>query len=148
MKTCRDVMTSNPTCCSPDETVVKIAHLMKTENVGSLLICEDPRTKKLVGIVTDRDLALEVIALGKDANTVKARDVMTNDPITCRPEDDLQVALDAMEAHQVRRMPVTDSNGHLVGIIAQADVARCLGDPEKIAELLKEVSKPSTLGAA
>jgi CBS domain-containing protein len=148
MKTCKDVMTANPTCCTPDETVTRIAKLMKTENVGSLLICDDRQTKNLLGIVTDRDLALEVIAAAKDPNTVKARDVMTRDPITCRPEDDLQVALDRMEAHQIRRIPVTDSNGRLVGIIAQADVARRVDDPEKVAELVEEVSKPSTAGAA
>ena len=66
----------------------RIAKLMKTENVGSLPICENRDTKKLVGIVTDRDLALEVIAASKNPNSLKARDVMTRDPITCRPEDD------------------------------------------------------------
>src|SRR5437667_10698204 len=101
MKTCKDVMTANPTCCTPDETVSRIAKLMKNENVGSLPICEDRETKKLVGIVTDRDLALEVVAAGKNPNGLKARDVMTRDPITCLPEDDLQVALNAMEAHQI-----------------------------------------------
>src|SRR5439155_6549870 len=103
MKTCKEVMTANPTCCTPDETVTRIAKLMKIENVGSLPICEDRETKKLVGIVTDRDLALEVIAPAKDPNSVKARDVMTRDPITCRPEENVQVALDRMEAHQIRR---------------------------------------------
>jgi CBS domain-containing protein len=147
MKNCKDVMTANPTCCTPDDGVTRIAKFMKTENVGSLPICEDRDTKKLVGIVTDRDLALEVIAAAKDPNSVKARDVMTRDPITCSPEDDLQLALDRMEAHQIRRIPVTDSTGRLVGIIAQADVARRVDDPEKIAELVEEVSKPSTAGA-
>src|SRR5207249_3138818 len=103
--------------------------------------------KKLMGIVTDRDLALDIIAAGKDASSVKARDVMTRDPITCRPEDDLQVALDRMEAHQIRRIPVTDREGRLVGIIAQADVACRMNDAEKIAELVGQVSKPSTAGA-
>ena len=82
----------------------RIAKLMKTENVGSLPICESRDTRKLVGIVTDRDLALEVIAASKNPNSLKARDVMTRDPITCRPEDDLQVALNAMEAHKIRRI--------------------------------------------
>lgn len=147
MKTCKDVMTANPTCCTPDETVVRIAKLMKTENVGSIPICEDRGTRQLVGIITDRDLAIRVIAAAKDPNSVKAKDAMTREPITCRPEDDLQIALDTMENHQIRRMPVTNSNGQLVGIIAQADIARCMDEPEKIAELVEEVSKPSTLAA-
>ena len=146
MKNCKSVMTPNPTCCTPDEAVTRIAKLMKIENVGSMPICEGRDTKMLVGIVTDRDLVLAVIAAAKDPNTVKARDVMTRDPITCRPEDDLQVALNRMEDHQIRRIPVTDSNGRLVGIIAQADVARLADDSEKVAELVEEISKPSTAG--
>ena len=73
---------------------------------------------------------------------------MTRDPITCRPEENVQVALDRMEAHQIRRMPVTDSQGRLVGIIAQADVARRVDDRGKVADLVERVSKPSTAGAA
>ena len=147
MQTCKDVMTANPTCCTPDESVVRIAKLMKTENIGAIPICEDRGTKRLVGIVTDRDLAIRVVAAAKDPNSVKAKDVMTSEPIACRPEDDLQTALDAMENHQLRRMPVTNNNGHLVGIIAQADIARCMEEPETIAELVEEVSRPSTATA-
>jgi CBS domain-containing protein len=148
MQTCQDLMTANPTCCTPDESVVRIAKLMKTENVGSIPICEDRTTKKLVGIVTDRDLALCVVAAGKDPNTVKAKDVMTRDPITCRPEQDFESAVNSMESHQIRRMPVVAEGGVLLGIIAQADVARRSGTSEKIAELVEEVSRPSRAGAA
>ena len=66
---------------------------------------------------------------------------MTEDPVTCKPEDNVEIALEAMEQHQVRRVPVVDKNGHLVGIIAQADVAiRC--DPKKTAEVVEEISRP------
>ena len=147
MKTCKEVMTANPTCCTPDETVTRIAKLMKTENVGSIPICENRDSKKLIGIVTDRDLAIQVVAAAKDPHTVKASDIMTGNPITCRPDDDLQTALEAMERRQIRRIPVTDQSGHLVGIIAQADIARRLDRPEQIAEVVAEVSKPSTVGA-
>ena len=140
-------MTANPTCCTPDETVTRIAKLMKTEHVGSIPICENRDSKKLIGIVTDRDLAIQVVAAAKDPHAVKASDVMTGNPITCRPDDDLQTALDAMERRQIRRIPVTDQSGHLVGIIAQADIARRLDRPEQIAEVVAEVSKPSTVGA-
>src|SRR5438445_814105 len=97
MKTCKEVMTANPTCCTPDETVTRIAKLMKTENVGSIPICENRDSKKLIGIVTDRDLAIQVVAAAKDPHAVKASDIMTGNPITCRPDDDLQTALEAME---------------------------------------------------
>src|SRR5437867_12197987 len=100
MQRCKDVMTANPTCCTPDESATRIAKLMKTENVGSIPICESRDSKKLVGIVTDRDLAIQVIAAAKDPNSVKAADVMSRNPITCQPDDDLQPALDAMETRQ------------------------------------------------
>ena len=141
-------MTANPTCCTPDETVTRIAKLMKTENVGAIPICESRDSKKLIGIVTDRDLAIKVVAAGKDPHSVKASDVMTRNPITCQPGDDLQVALESMERRQIRRLLVADSAGLLVGIIAQADVARRLQQPEKTAEFVAQVSKPSTIGAA
>src|SRR5262245_61275686 len=146
MKTCKDVMTANPTCCTPHDAATRLAKLMKIANVGAIPICEDRNSKQLQGIVTDRDLTIAVIAAGKDPNTVTAKDVMTRDPITCHPEDDFQTALDAMEKRQLRRIPVTDKTGHLVGIIAQADVARRVDQSEKIAELVGEVSRPSVIG--
>jgi CBS domain-containing protein len=147
MKKCKEVMTANPVCCTPDETVARVAKLMKTEDVGSVPICEDRNNRRLMGIITDRDLAILVVAAGKDPNSVKAREVMTRDPFTCRPDDDIHFALDAMEKHQVRRIAVTDSNGLLLGIIAQADVARRAEDRDKTAELVEEVSKPATVRA-
>jgi CBS domain-containing protein len=97
--------------------------------------------------VTDRDLVLKVVAEARDANAVKAQDVMTREPFTCHPEDDVQLALDAMERHQVRRIPVVDGNGRLIGIIAQADVATRINEPEKVGEMLEEISKPGTMKA-
>lgn len=120
---------------------------MKTEDVGSAPVCEGRDSRKLVGIVTDRDLAIQVVAAGKDPNNVKVRDVMTRDPITCRADDDLQSAIDAMERRQIRRIPVVDESGQLVGIIAQADVATRSDEPAKTAELVEEVSQPATMKA-
>jgi len=96
-----------------------------------------------MGIVTDRDLAIGVIAAGKDPNSVTAKDVMTRDPITCSPDDDLHDVINKMEKRRVRRIPVTDSTGHLLGIITQADLATRAGQREKVAEFLEEVSKPA-----
>ena len=144
---CKEVMTANPVCCTPDETAARVAKFMKTENVGSVPICESRQSKKLVGIVTDRDLALQVVAAGKDPNTVKVADVMTHDPVTCRPEEDFEHALEMMEMRQIRRLPVVDNNGQLIGIIAQADIAIRAEEPDKTAELVEEVSRPSAVGA-
>jgi len=141
MKKCREVMTGDPVCCVPTDTVARIAKLMKMENIGSVPICEDRHGKKLLGIVTDRDLALQVVAENRDASSTKAQDVMTRVPLTCRADDNLQTALDAMEKHQVRRIPVVDDDRRLIGMISQADVAVRSDQPEKIAEVVEEISR-------
>jgi CBS domain-containing protein len=151
MKTCNEIMTKNPSCCLPDDMVVKVAQLMSRENIGSLPVIDNSETKKLVGIVTDRDLALKVVAEGRDPKSTKVDAVMTRKVVTCRAVDDLQVALDAMSAHQLRRIPVVDEKGQILGIIAQADVATRIDQPEKVAELVKDISQSkikSSLGPA
>ena len=100
MKKCNEVMTKNPVCCQSDDVVVKVAQLMQSENIGSVPVIENEQTQKLVGIVTDRDLALKIVAKGQDANSTKVEAVMTHQVVTCRAEDDLQKALDAMADHQ------------------------------------------------
>jgi CBS domain-containing protein len=114
---------------------------MKSKNIGPVPIVENERTKKLVGIVTDRDLVLQIVAEGRDPKSTKAEEVMTRKVVTCHAEDDLQVALDAMSRHKLRRIPVVDSNNGIVGIIAQADVATRIDQPEKTAALVKGISQ-------
>ena len=143
MKTCNDVMTKNPVCCRPDDTVAKAAKLMKSENIGSVPVTEDEKTRKLVGIVTDRDLATKVVAKALDAKTTTVGSVMTRKVVTCRAGDDVQKALDAMAEHQLRRIPIVDDNRSIVGIIAQADVATRVNQPAKTAEVVKEISQAS-----
>jgi CBS domain-containing protein len=141
VKKCKEVMTGDPICCVPTDTVARMAKLMKTENIGSVPICEDRHGKQLLGIVTDRDLALQVVAESRDASSTKVKDIMTREPLTCRADDDLQTALDAMEMHQVRRIPVVDDDRGLIGMISQADVAVRSDQPEKTAEVVEEISK-------
>ena len=141
MKKCHEVMTKNPVCCLPNEVVAKAAELMKTENIGSIPVIENEQTKKLVGIVTDRDLALKIVAEGLDAKSTKVDAVMTRKVVTCLAGDDLQKALDAMAEHQLRRIPVVDNDNKVIGIIAQADVATRVDQPEKTAEMVKEISQ-------
>jgi CBS domain-containing protein len=145
--TCAQVMTKDPACCVPTDSASRAAKIMKTEDVGSTPVCESRQSRKLVGIVTDRDLALHVVAEGRDANNTLVQDVMTREPFACLGEDDLQRALDAMQKHQVRRIPVVDRSGQLVGIIAQADIATRSKAPEKTAETVEEISRPSARAA-
>jgi len=134
-------MTKNPLCCLPEDLVTKAAGLMKSENIGSIPVVENEQTRKLVGIVTDRDLTLKIVAEGLDAKSTKVETVMTRKMVTCHAEDDLQKALDAMAEHQLRRIPVVDGDNKIVGIIAQADVATRVDQPQKTAEMVKEISQ-------
>ena len=141
MKTCNEVMTKNPVSCLPNDVVTEAAALMKSQNVGSIPVIENEQTKKLVGIVTDRDLALKIVADGLDAKSTKVQAVMARNVVTCHAEDDLHIALDAMSENQLRRIPVVDKDNRLLGIIAQADVATRVDQSEKTAELVKEISQ-------
>ena len=141
MKKCSEVMTKSPVCCLPNDMVVNVAELMNSGNIGSIPVIENEQTKKIIGIVTDRDLALKIVAKGLDAKSTKVEAVMTRKMITCRADDDLLKALDAMAEHQLRRIPVVDADHKIVGIIAQADVATRVDQPEKTAEMVKEISQ-------
>ena len=141
MKKCNEVMTKTPVCCLPNDMVAKVAQLMKSKDIGPVPIIENEQTKKLVGIVTDRDLALKIVAKGHYAKSTKVETVMTRQVVTCRAEDDLQKALDAMAEHQLRRIPIVDNDNKIVGIIAQADVATRVDQPTKTAEVVKDISQ-------
>jgi len=141
MKKCGEVMTKNPVCCLPNDTVEKAAQFMKRENIGSVPVIENDQTIKLVGIVTDRDLVLKVVAEGRDIRSTKVEAVMTRKVVTCLAEDDLQKALDAMSAHQLRRIPIVDNDNRILGIISQADMATRVNQPEKTGEMVKQISQ-------
>jgi len=141
MKKCNEVMTKNPVCCLPSDMVSKVAQLMKSDDIGPVPIVENEQTRKLVGIITDRDLAVKIVAEGRDPKSTRAEEVMTRKVVTCHADDDLQKALDAMSGHQLRRIPVVDDNKKVLGIISQADVATRTNQPDKTAEVVREISK-------
>jgi CBS domain-containing protein len=144
MKTCEDIMTPNPVCCLPTDNIKKVAGIMALKNVGPIPVIENEQTRKLIGIITDRDLVLKVIAEGRNAKTTKVESVMTRKVVTCRADEDLQRAMDAMSNHQLRRVIVVDQVNKILGIISQADVATRVNLPEKTAEMVKDVSQTST----
>ncbi|MBA4421007.1 MAG: CBS domain-containing protein [Anaerolinea sp.] len=144
MKICADIMTPNPIWCLPKDTVQRIAELMKQNNIGSVPVIENEQTQKLIGIITDRDLALKIIAEGRDAKSTKVEAVMTRKVITCRGDDDIQVALNSMSEHQIRRILIVDNVNKILGIISQADVATRVDQAEKTAEVVKEISQANT----
>lgn len=141
MKTCEEVMTPNPVCCLPLETVAAVAELMEREDVGPIPVIENTVDRKLIGIITDRDLALRIVAKGLDPNNTRVEAVMTRQVVTCRPDDDIQQALDYMSENQLRRIVVVDQGHRILGIISQADVATRVNQPQKTAEVVKEISQ-------
>jgi len=137
-------MTKDPICCLPADTVTKVAGLMKSHNIGSIPVIENEQTQKLIGIVTDRDLTLKIVAEGLDAKSTKVEAVMTHKVVTCRSGADLQKALDAMSEHQFRRIPVVNKNNKILGMISQADVATRYSHSKKTASVVKRISQAAT----
>ena len=140
-KKCRDIMTQDLVYCWPDDPVSKAAQLMKKEDIGPVLIVDNEPARTLVGIVTDRDLALKIVGEGRDPQKTKVEEVMTRKLVTCHADDNVDNAIKAMAQYQLRRIPVVDDNNRLVGIISQADVATRVDEPEKTGEVVKEISQ-------
>jgi len=133
----RDVMTTRPRCVSPETPVTEAAELMESEDVGSLPVLEGD---ELAGMITDRDIVIRAIARGKDPRGMPVRDISTRDVVAIRGDEDLSEALKLMASHQVRRLPVVDESNHLVGVLAQADVAREAGE-KTVGEMVEEISR-------
>lgn len=141
MVTCGELMTKDPVCCLQTESVYRAAQLMRDRNIGPILVVDGDK-KALVGIVTDRDLAVRVMAEGRAE--AKLVDVMTSAPLVCRESDDVELALDAMVDAKVRRIPVVDDRDRPVGIISQADVAIRASGPRTTGEVVEAISWPET----
>jgi CBS domain-containing protein len=135
-KSIKEVMTSEVRACEPTATVADVAKLMAQENVGPIPVVEDGR---LIGIVTDRDIVVNVVAQGKDVNSTTVGDIASRDVVTISPDQDMDEALSLLAQHQVRRLPVVDGD-RLIGIVAQADIAR-LGSDAKTGEVVQEISQ-------
>jgi len=135
-RTVRDLMTAGPTSIASDAMAVEAARRMLSEDVGSLPVVDG---ETLVGMVTDRDLVLKVVAKDLDPNKIPVSDVCTENPVTVGADESLDEALQRMAKEQVRRLPVV-SDGQLVGILAQADVARHT-NAESTGRLVEEISE-------
>jgi CBS domain-containing protein len=136
-KTITDVMSVNPCAIDASQPVAYAAKMMKQEDVGLAPIVEGDR---LVGALTDRDIVTRVVAEGRDPQSVPVREVASTDLVTIDPQQDLDEALRLMATNQVRRLPVVAEDGRLVGVLAQADVAREAKD-KQTGQLVEEISK-------
>lgn len=139
----RDIMTPDPASCTPDSSAGEAARLMRDNDCGSIPVVANSQSKKLVGTVTDRDLAVRGLAEGKGPDT-PVRELMTVSPVTCGPEDEVEIVREVMVARLVRRVPVVDERGNLVGIVAQADIAREEGaaSDQEVGRIVEAISEP------
>lgn len=141
--TCQEVMTAEPICCVPDDAVAEVARVMRAQDVGSVPVVDGHQSRRLIGMLTDRDLTIRVIAEGRDPEETSVRDVMSLNPVSCQADDVYQEALRAMGENQLRRIPVVDGEGRLAGIIAQADVATRLAEPSTTGAVVEAISEPA-----
>jgi CBS domain-containing protein len=138
----RDVMTLNPVCCIPTDTAQRAAQVLRDNNVGSVPVVEDQQSRKLVGMITDRDICCAVVAAGFDPKNTAIQDYMSTDLVTFRDGDNLNECERAMQQNQIRRVPVVDGEGRCIGIVSQADLA-LKEKPEKVSKTVAEISKPA-----
>lgn len=140
----KDVMTKTPTCCKPSDTLDQVAKLMLDHDCGEIPVCDGT---KLVGVITDRDITCRAVATGKTPVAVPASDVMTRAVFTIGQNDKLATALELMEERLVRRLPVVDESGRIVGIVSQADLIAKV-PTLKVARAMKSVAKKTRPHAA
>lgn len=139
----REVMTANPVCCLPTDNAQKVAQIMRDNNVGSVPVVADQESRKLVGMITDRDICCSIVAAGLDPKSVTIEKFMHTSPVSCRDGENLDKCERAMQENRVRRIPVVDGDGACIGIVAQADLA-LKDNPEKVSKTVSEISKPES----
>ena len=141
----RDLMTSPPACCTPEDSAQEAVRLMQEKNCGLIPVVEDQESARLLGVITDRDIALRGVGRGLGPDT-RVRDLMSTDISCCSLEDDLEQVERIMEGRQVRRVPVIDDDGRCQGIIAQADLAFQQGrvtTEQEVGRLVERISEPT-----
>jgi CBS domain-containing protein len=136
----KDIMTQNVECVWPDDTLQEAALKMKEMGIGPLPVCE---RDKIVGMLTDRDITVRGIARGCDPLSTRVRDVMTHEVIHCYEDEDAEAAERLMQTCQVRRVLVVNRDQHLVGILSLGDLAAESGNPQRVGEILQDISEPS-----
>ena len=140
----KNVMTKDPKCCVPSDTAQRAAIIMRDEKAGVVPVIENEQSRKLLGIVTDRDLCMNIVAEGRDARTVQVQECMTTAVVSALPQDALEKATELMRDNQIRRIPVIDEQRRLVGIVSLADVVeRASVKTVETHETLKTVSAPT-----
>jgi CBS domain-containing protein len=138
----KEIMSQKIKCCTPDSSLQEVAQMMKESDCGEIPVVENRENQKPVGVITDRDITIRSLGVGKNPMDLKARDCMTSKVISTSENSSVEDCLKLMEENQIRRLVVTDKEGRCCGLISQADIARSLGEAEA-GKLIKEISRPS-----
>ena len=139
----KEIMTSNPACCTPETTLRDVASMMVDCDCGEIPVIDDPGTVKPVGVVTDRDIVCRTIGKGLNPMEMTAGDIMTTPVVTATPDMSLEDCCNLMEEKQIRRIPVVDADGACCGIVALADIAKHTSKQDA-GEVVREVSSATT----
>jgi CBS domain-containing protein len=142
----KEVMTTNPVCCSPDTPLQEVARLMVECDCGEVPVVDNQQSGRPIGVITDRDIVVRTLAEGRNPLDLTARDCMTTKVVTVTQDQSVNECCELMERHQIRRVPVVDAAGCCCGIVSQADIARRVSQ-QTAGELVHDVSKPSTAKA-
>ena len=147
MNNVKEIMTKDPACCTSDASLQEAAKMMKDNDCGCIPVVENQNSKKPIGVITDRDIALRAVAAGKNPLDLTVKDAMTSSVETVKTDTSIEDCCNLMEEKQIRRVVVVDENGGCCGIVAQADIAIHSTD-NKTAEMVEKVSKSSSSQAS
>jgi CBS domain-containing protein len=144
----RHVMTKEPRCCLPSDSSVKAAAIMRDEKAGVVPVIESEQSHKVIGVVTDRDLCMGIIAEGKNPSDVPVEECMTTKVVSCAPDDSVEKVTELMQENQIRRIPVVNADGQLQGIVSLGDiVSRAKIKLTQEHDTLKCVSAPTPVAS-
>ena len=137
----QDIMSTDPSTVTPDTPITEAARLMKDHNIGMLPVVEAEGSRKLVGVVTDRDITTRHVAEGHTSDC-PVREAMTDNVSTCKADENVETVMNLMAQEQVRRIPIVDERGDLIGIVSQADIVLEAGDGTKAEKTVEQISRP------
>lgn len=137
----QDIMSADPNTVTPDTPITEAARLMKNHNIGMLPVVESEGSRRLVGVITDRDITIRHVAEGH-LSDCPVREAMTDNVSTCKADENVDRVMNLMAQEQVRRIPIVDERGDLVGVVSQADIVLESGDGKKAEETVEQISRP------
>lgn len=142
MNQIEQIMTKNPICCNPETKIDQVAGMMVQHDCGEIPVVESGQKKKLIGVITDRDIVIRSVARGINPLELSASDCMTSKPVSVKRDTDIERVCQLMEQHQIRRIPVVDENGYVCGMVSLADIATNV-DEKETGHMVRNVSQPN-----